>query len=224
MRSGSRERCVGNKHTKLEENTQNRFVPLSKEAQVNSKKETNKGLSVQATNMVKVFQNKVQNYIPGNKTSNHKIKVPISVTKMVVFKPMSRQVVLDDKRHQGNRGDKVNEKIIIPQHEFSEQQVRCGFLHGRSNIICSSSRGEEEGVWCRTREESLRKKELGALSLELSNNLSYGCIKRCNSKFWLIKDVQEAKRLYNIGRQLGVTFWGKEEGIIHNMIEMEKEG
>lgn len=59
MRSGSRERCVGNKHTKLEENTQNRFVPLSKEAQVNSKKETNKGLSVQATNMVKVFQNKV---------------------------------------------------------------------------------------------------------------------------------------------------------------------
>ena len=54
-----RERCVGNKHTKLEENTQNRFVPLSKEAQVNSKKETNKGLSVQATNMVKVFQNKV---------------------------------------------------------------------------------------------------------------------------------------------------------------------
>lgn len=44
-------------------------------------------------------------------------------------------------------------------------------------------------MWCRTREESLRKKELGALSLELSNNLSYGCIKRCNSKFWLIKDV-----------------------------------
>lgn len=50
---------MGKKHTKLEENTQNRFVPLSKEAQVNSKKETNKGLSVQATNMVKVFQNKV---------------------------------------------------------------------------------------------------------------------------------------------------------------------
>jgi len=56
----------------------------------------------------------------------------------------------------------------------------------------------------------------------LSNSISNGSIVNCNIRLWNSVDIIEPIKLWEIGKQIGITCGGDEEKVIRELENMEE--
>lgn len=65
-------------------------------------------------------------------------------------------------------------------------------------------------------------KEVSLPTHSLSNSVTDSGIRNCNKLFWLKDEVLEAKKLWELGKSMGVNNSGCDEALVRKLVELEQ--
>ena len=81
----------------------------------------------------------------------------------------------------------------------------------------SSSKTNLKNMGKKAAPSSLAGKRLEIIVSSISNN----DVRNCNNRYWLENKESEAQKIWNIGKDLGFSFAGKEEVVVKNLQSLE---
>ena len=110
----------------------------------------------------------------------------------------------------------IKETKLDPQHFMRERNLYVGEsskqYNGKLISITTTSSMNTTQQRCQIR----------SAIYNLYNSISDTDIVNCNRLFWMRNSSTEANRIWNLGKQLGITFTGDENQILEQLQKMEE--